>query len=184
MMTRSFVFPTDDHDNKMVVLATINEVAYERLKNWRKTFQQIATNEPLSAMTYESMPEALFELITLQEDATLDHDTAELFECVFAEGSTYQLGKSLDPMIYKVVESDLTQLEVSKAGLSLLFTTDHGYPSVDLVTWNELGIDNEDPRRCRYNDCAEAHPVAGESELVTCHTCRREMALPVEGEEN
>jgi len=32
--------------------------------------------------------------------------------------------------------------------------------------------------RCRYTDCLEGHPVAGEDDPITCPTCRRELGLP------
>lgn len=44
------------------------------------------------------------------------------------------------------------------------------------LRWTELGVET-DVRRCRYDDCIEAHPVAGENELVSCVTCRAEMGL-------
>ena len=44
------------------------------------------------------------------------------------------------------------------------------------LSWVELGVET-DIRRCRYNDCFEAHPVAGENELVSCATCRAGMGL-------
>ncbi len=34
------------------------------------------------------------------------------------------------------------------------------------------------PMLCRYNDCAEGHPVAGEDDTITCATCRKELGLP------
>lgn len=34
-----------------------------------------------------------------------------------------------------------------------------------------------DPIRCRYTNCAEAHPVAIEDEQVTCETCRATLGL-------
>lgn len=43
-----------------------------------------------------------------------------------------------------------------------------------LTTWSNLGVES-DAVRCRYTDCVEAHPVAGDDELVTCHTCRKEL---------
>lgn len=46
------------------------------------------------------------------------------------------------------------------------------------LRWKELGVET-DTRRCRYDDCVEAHPVAGDSELVSCATCRAEMGLEV-----
>lgn len=36
-----------------------------------------------------------------------------------------------------------------------------------------------DTLRCRYADCAEAHPEAAEDEQVTCTACRTELGLPV-----
>ena len=175
-----FVFATT---HEAVVLATLTEAAYERLKRWRKSFQQMEQSEPIGAITYTCLPEAVFELIVPRVDA-LDRDTAEMFECVQAEGATYQLVKELDPAVYTAIDSDLIQLIVNKDGVAFLFLTAKGYRGADLVTWNELGISNEDPKRCRYTDCEEEHPVAGEDELVTCHTCRRDLGLPVEGEEN
>jgi hypothetical protein len=43
-------------------------------------------------------------------------------------------------------------------------------------------IPDSDPRfgpalRCRYYDCVECHPTAGDDEPVTCPTCRKEMGL-------
>lgn len=35
-------------------------------------------------------------------------------------------------------------------------------------------------RKCRYTDCKEQHPVAGEEEPVSCSTCREYMGLPNE----
>ena len=35
-------------------------------------------------------------------------------------------------------------------------------------------------KRCRYEDCAEHHPVATEDEQVTCATCRASLALDSE----
>lgn len=32
--------------------------------------------------------------------------------------------------------------------------------------------------RCRYEDCVEQHPVASDSELVTCAKCREYLGLP------
>lgn len=32
--------------------------------------------------------------------------------------------------------------------------------------------------RCRYEDCSEGHPVAGEADRVTCSTCRMVLGLP------
>ena len=32
--------------------------------------------------------------------------------------------------------------------------------------------------KCRYEDCREQHPVAGEDEQVTCSTCREYLGLP------
>lgn len=34
-------------------------------------------------------------------------------------------------------------------------------------------------KKCRYTDCKEQHPVAGEEEAVSCSTCREYMGLPV-----
>lgn len=39
-----------------------------------------------------------------------------------------------------------------------------------------------DPRRCRYSDCPERHPLITEADedrvRVSCDTCRRSMGLP------
>ena len=35
-----------------------------------------------------------------------------------------------------------------------------------------------DRKRCRYADCIEQHPVAGDDEKVTCPKCRHWMGLP------
>lgn len=32
--------------------------------------------------------------------------------------------------------------------------------------------------RCRYYDCENQNPVAGENEKVTCEVCRKELGLP------
>jgi hypothetical protein len=34
-----------------------------------------------------------------------------------------------------------------------------------------------DPKRCRYDDCVEQHPVAQEDERITCSTCRAWLGL-------
>ncbi len=56
----------------------------------------------------------------------------------------------------------------------LLFLS--GMATTSTLTWAEIGIET-DNIRCRYHDCVEAHPVAGENELVSCPTCRASMGL-------
>jgi hypothetical protein len=35
-----------------------------------------------------------------------------------------------------------------------------------------------DPLRCRYNDCAEQHPVGDDDAVPSCPRCREELGLP------
>jgi hypothetical protein len=181
MGTRFFIFPAD---SDLAVLAEISDAAFENLKAWHQAFRQTEANHPLTCMVYEWLPGARFEVIELRGELMADAETAEMFACVISEGATYQLNTPIDSSFYETVEAGLEYVEASHGGITLMFEADFDSVLVELVTWNELGIDNEDLRRCRYNDCIEAHPVAGEDELVTCHTCRRNMCLPVGEEEN
>jgi len=180
MTTRKFLVPVDDMSYRWALLVEINA---ERL-NWARralaAFERMKKEPdlPLEEIRYDWGANSA----QLIQDAGLDEDTAD---AVFYDKSTIMLGTDLDPGTYRTVElrGSLT-LGVDDKGLHWSgavkegpFHTWHG------LSWVELGIDTEDLLRCRYHDCVEAHPVAGENDLVTCHTCRRFMCLPVEDEE-
>lgn len=68
-----------------------------------------------------------------------------------------------------VINKDGFALEVPRGGTT--YSSNH-------VPWPAVGADKaQDLLRCRYFDCVEAHPPAADDELVTCHTCRKEMGL-------
>jgi len=52
---------------------------------------------------------------------------------------------------------------------------DHGYIYLG-DGWVETVYAFEDALRCEYDDCA--HPIAAESEQVTCPDCREDLWLP------
>lgn len=47
-----------------------------------------------------------------------------------------------------------------------------------VVCDNDYHRHNAPPMRCRYSDCRERHPVAGEDEKITCSNCRNYLGLP------
>lgn len=107
----------------------------------------------------------------------------ELIDDLHGMLDNVMLPATADPAWFKVIEASPREkcISVCHNGVQVSGAIrDFGIVTSYRLHWNELGIPKEDARRCRYRDCAEAHPVAGESELVTCHTCRKEMALPTE----
>jgi hypothetical protein len=183
MHTRTFIFPTDNPD--WAVLATIPPEGLARLERWLQAYKRYSElDSEFTMMGFSNLPEATFEVIS-PNDLDAEDDMAELFDGVFGEGAIYQLGKPLDPSSYTPIAADVCGIEADADGLRIVFYVEDYEDGLEvpLVHWSMLGLEDDD-KRCRYKDCEEAHPVAEANELVTCHTCRREMFSTEEGEES
>lgn len=77
-----------------------------------------------------------------------------------------------------VVSGCSLRMIVDKDGFTLSVIRNRTTYSSNHISWLAVGADKaQDLLRCRYFDCVEAHPPAADDELVTCHTCRKEMGL-------
>ena len=115
------------------------------------------------------------KFLKFQDEERLDYDTVE----ALYEGSNVMLGKPLDEGDYEEMPLTGAVLMISDDGVCWGSRTKAGgfLLETKLLQWSELGIDVEDRLRCRYADCVEEHPVAGDLELVTCLECRKEMVV-------
>lgn len=171
METRTFILPTDDDDNEIAALITVTEDSLRALARMRTAIH--AEPEEVTGKIYDALPGASFKNIVLKaEDASLDADEFEMFDDVYRCGSTYMLGKPLREGICGVWDTPLYQVIVKRDTVTFRFDC-----VSSTVTWNDLGVEPEDLVRCWFNDCPDEHPAARGSELVTCHTCRKEMGL-------
>jgi hypothetical protein len=111
--------------------------------------------------------------VFLHDVGLLDEEDQLTLEC-----GNVQLAKALvEPNVMvdpKAKDAPYGQVTVKRNGLSFMSMSFR----TTTLTWAEIGIET-DNIRCRYNDCVEAHPVAGENELVSCPTCRASMGLEV-----
>jgi hypothetical protein len=70
------------------------------------------------------------------------------------------------------------RMVINKDGFTLGIPRGVTTYSSNHIPWLAIGADkSQDLLRCRYFDCVEAHPTAADNELVTCHTCRKDLGL-------
>ena len=107
-----------------------------------------------------------------------DECDEEVVEDVHGLADNVMLPVTVDPGWFKVIAGNPTEKCISVCHDGV--TVSGGVQGLGIVTsfrlyWNEIGADVEDLVRCFFGGCKEAHPVAGSSELVTCHTCRKKL---------
>ena len=172
---KTFLMPSDLDGTFVMLKATDEFVAWAGRA--KVSFDKVRALDPsLDNMRFLTGD---FEFITFTDK--VDEEIAETVEAML---DNLMLPAPLDPEQYELQDkNEKNCIIVSARGIrAWSAVTDIGSVCSFLLAWNELGIDVDDLIRCRYNDCKEEHPVAGESELVTCHTCRKELALEGGGE--
>ena len=168
MEDRTFILPTDDEDGEVAAMVTLAEESMTALARMRTDIN--AEREEVVAKTYRSLPGARFTVFEIT-DEELTEEEAEMFYEVFKHASAYMLAEPLRTEICQPRdEAELYSLEVDRARLTFRLGVLEA-----TATWNDLGVDPEDRVRCWFRNCPDGHPEAQDSELVTCHTCRKEM---------
>lgn len=180
MTTRKFLIPLDNGVERWALLVEMNDESLNWARRARAAFEKLKKESdlPLEEIQFEWV----WRPVHVIQDVALDEDTVE---AVFYDMSAIMLGTDLDPATYRTIERrESLTVSVVSGGLYWSGLTEDGrFNTWSPLRWIEMGADAEDLLRCRYNDCSEAHPMAGESDLVTCHTCRRDMCLPIEEED-
>lgn len=154
-----------------VLHLALSEEGVQWMGEARRRFLALAKQEPeLKAMVYSGLER--FATASIIEEVPGGED--DLLEALYDDNSVVLLAAPADFPMKEVRLAGFESVQVVKHGVRLMCAR----LDWKLISWQELGVDaDEDLVRCRYADCAEAHPVASANELVTCMGCRKDMGL-------
>lgn len=178
-MIREYLCPPQGLAQKWILRLRVDDEMMAWFKQARRRFQAAQDDSGDACYEMRYVGRAVWRAADFVELS--DEADEELLESLYDDRSNVLLGGPLreEDIVARCDVLDYPiGVDVKASGVAL----DARWQYVAFIRWVELGIE-EDLKRCRYNDCAEDHPVAGENELVTCRTCREELCLPEREEE-